>query len=232
MVKRGEFCYPYPRAALTTDCVVFGFDGKDVKVLLIQRGREPYQGSWAFPGGFLEMDETVEEGAFRELKEETGLMPPTLEQLHVFSAVQRDPRGRVITVAFYALMPLTDVVGTDDAAQAAWFHLKNIPHLAFDHAQILQVALQRLREKMQFEPVGMDLLDKVFTMQQLRNLYEAVWDVVIEPPVFQQKMLATGILKPIDENNANSRFDSNVCFRFVEDKYAELKACRGMRIEF
>lgn len=142
------YTYKYPRPAVTADCVIFGItDDGERRLLLVQRGRDPFAGMWAFPGGFLEENETLEQCARRELKEETGLDSPVrFEELKSFSAVDRDPRGRTITVAFLAELPLAQVKGGDDAADARWFHLDEIPPLAFDHADILAVALKRLGE--------------------------------------------------------------------------------------
>lgn len=140
------YTYKYPRPAVTTDCVIFGItrDGER-RVLLVQRGNEPFKGMWAFPGGFLNMDETLEQCARRELKEETGLDTPIrFEELKSFSTVDRDPRGRTISVAFVAEVPLSEVKGGDDAAEARWFPLDEIPQLAFDHGEMLQAALERL----------------------------------------------------------------------------------------
>lgn len=141
------YTYKYPRPAVTADCVIFGIDDKgERKLLLVERGRDPYAGMWAFPGGFLEENETLEECAHRELKEETGLDTPSrFEELKSFSRPDRDPRGRTITVAFLAEVPLAQVKGGDDANDARWFALDDIPPLAFDHAEILQIALERLR---------------------------------------------------------------------------------------
>ena len=149
MAIQGQYTYDYPRPAVTTDCVLFSRDERnELSVLLIERGGEPYKGCWAFPGGFLEMDETVEEGASRELEEETGLIISSenglLKQLGCYSQVDRDPRGRVITSAFYAVVPKADVKGNDDARDARWFPVSALPPLAFDHDQILRDALQRL----------------------------------------------------------------------------------------
>ncbi len=148
------FTYEYPRPAVTSDCVVFGFDGKNLNVLLVKRGIEPFKGEWALPGGFLNMNETSEECAARELEEETGAEGLLLKQVGVFSSVYRDPRGRVISVAFYALAnpdnisKMTIKCG-DDAAEAKWFSLEEIQdkmNLAFDHSIIVETALQKLRD--------------------------------------------------------------------------------------
>lgn len=140
------YCYKYPRPALTADCVIFGssVDG-GYKVLLIQRGSDPFKGMWALPGGFMEMDETLEQCARRELKEETGLDTPVrFEELGSFSTIGRDPRGRTVTVAFLAVVPLSEVQGGDDAAAAQWFPLNELPSLAFDHDEILHRAIERI----------------------------------------------------------------------------------------
>ena len=140
------FTYKYPHPAVTTDCVVFGMDGRKLKILLIERGNEPYKGYWAFPGGFLNMDENATQGALRELFEETGLKLNHIKEFGTFSDVNRDPRERVISIAFYALTEITDVKGNDDAAKAQWFALDEVPRLAFDHELMLKKALQRLKE--------------------------------------------------------------------------------------
>ena len=136
------YTYKYPRPAVTTDCVVFGFDGHDLKVLLIERGNEPFKGCWALPGGFLEMEEDLETCAARELQEETGLTGISLHQLYAFGAPHRDPRHRAISVAFWGFdHTQQQAVGSDDAAQAKWFALDALPNLAFDHELIIQKAL-------------------------------------------------------------------------------------------
>ena len=140
-----QFCYRYPRPAVTTDCVIFGQGEGDLKVLLVKRGNEPFKEMWALPGGFLNPDETAEEGALRELREETGLTDVKVEQLFTFSDPKRDPRDRVISIAYMAVVKLQDVKGEDDASEAKWFPLKEIPSLAFDHELILNKALERLK---------------------------------------------------------------------------------------
>lgn len=145
-MEQKEYCYRYPHPAVTTDCVIFADDGKGLKVLLIMRGNEPYKGHWAFPGGFLNPDETAEEGALRELKEETGLEVQHLEQLHTYTRPDRDPRERVISIAYMGVVKPNAVQGGDDAAQAQWFPIDALPPLAFDHAEIMHDALARLRQ--------------------------------------------------------------------------------------
>lgn len=157
---KGTYTYDYPRPAVTTDCVIFGYDDKGgLSVLLVERGNEPYKGCWAFPGGFLEMDETTKECALRELKEETefDVGKDLLEQLGCFSEVDRDPRGRVITIAYYALVRKGDVKGGDDARKAQWFPVGDTPPLAFDHEKILREAYGRLMKRIKSDERGLHL---------------------------------------------------------------------------
>lgn len=225
------YSYKYPHPAVTADCVIFGFDGVSIKVLLIQRGIEPYKGQWAFPGGFLQMDETVEECAKRELEEETGLKSASVEQFYTFSAVNRDPRERVITIAHYALVRLSEVKGGDDAASAQWFAMNEIPSLAFDHERILRMAVKRLKERICFEPIGFELLAEVFTMTELQNLYEAILEVKFDRRNFYNKMLKLGILSEAEPRPAGASRRTPTKYRFNAEKYTELKQ-KGFRLEF
>ena len=226
-----QYSYKYPRPAVTADCVIFGFDGVNIKVLLIQRGLEPFKGAWALPGGFLNMNETIEECAKRELEEETGLKAASVEQFHTFTDVKRDPRERVITVAHLALVRMADVKGGDDAANARWFALTDIPSLAFDHDYILRMAVARLRERICFRPVGFDLLPEVFTMTELQNLYEAILEVKFDRRNFYNKILKLGILSEAEPRPVNASRRMPTKYRFNADKYAELKQ-KGFRLEF
>lgn len=168
----GEYCYSYPRPAVTTDCVIFGFDGEMLQVLLVERGGEPFKGCWAFPGGFLNMDETAEMGAIRELEEETGLKDVFVEQLQAFSKVDRDPRGRTLTIAYYALVNPKgmEVSGRDDAVDARWFDVRHLPPLAFDHDEVLRVALGRLALKVYLQLNEVEGRDKRFVGFHLSRL--------------------------------------------------------------
>ena len=231
MTVKGTYTYDYPRPAVTTDCVIFGYDGKELKVLLIERGIEPFKGCWAFPGGFLNMDEDALAGARRELKEETGLENAFIEQFHTFSEPGRDPRGRVITIAHYALVKIQEVEGGDDAAQARWFPIGEVPPLAFDHDRILRMAMSRLKERIHFEPVGFELLPEVFTMPQLQNLYEAILEVHFDRRNFASKMLKLGILEDTGDRPAGASSRIPVSYRFNKEKYNDLKA-KGFRLEF
>jgi len=232
MANEKKYCYEYWRPALTTDCVIFGYDPKEgLSLLLIERGLEPYKGKWAFPGGFLKEDETVEEGAVRELLEETGFEAKTVEQFGCFSDVNRDPRDRVITIAFYALVKMSEVKGGDDAANAKWYKLSEIPTLAFDHDHILHVALSRLKEKIHFEPIGFELLPEVFTMPQLQALYESILEVKFDRRNFASKMLHFGILTEASPRDPKPSSRIPTQYRFNKDKYDELKN-KGFKLEF
>ena len=225
------FCYRYPHPAVTTDCVIFGFDGERLQVLLIERGIEPFKGRWAFPGGFIKMDETAEEGALRELKEETGMENAFIQQFHTFSNPLRDPRERVITIAFYALVRIQEVKGGDDAASARWFPLDEIPALAFDHDHMLRMATQRLRQEIHFHPIGFELLPEKFTLRELQSLYEAILGITFDRRNFAKKMLHLEILNELDETVWPTPKREAKLFSFNARKYEELKR-KGFRMEF
>jgi 8-oxo-dGTP diphosphatase len=217
--------YQYPRAALTVDCVVFGFDEGELKVLLIERALEPFKGRWALPGGFVRVDETLENAARRELAEEAGLKDLFLEQLSTFGAVERDPRERVVSVAHYALVKLADfsTKAATDAADAKWFPISKVPKLAFDHGEILRTALARLRGKVRYEPIGFELLPPKFTLSQLQHLYEAVLETELDKRNFRKKVLGFGLLVPLKETQMAGRHRPAQLFRFNADKYEKLK---------
>lgn len=170
-MEEKTYQYKYPHPSVTTDCVIFGFDGKAVNVLLIERGGEPCKGCWAFPGGFLEMDESAEEGAKRELMEETGLTTAMVRQFHAFSAPDRDPRDRVLTIAYYSVIRLSEVKGMDDAKQAKWFPLNAVPkQLAFDHAEMLRVAKEEISKEIRLQTPFWQEMTKGFTKEEVSKI--------------------------------------------------------------
>ena len=230
-MEEKTYCYKYPRPSVTTDCVIFGFNKDGLSVLLVERGFEPYKGCWAFPGGFLQMDEDAETGALRELKEETGFETNAIEQFGTFTDVNRDPRGRVITIAYYALVQKGHVKGGDDAVQARWFPINSIPPLAFDHDNILRIALKTLKERIHFKPIGFELLPPIFTMPQLQKLYECILEVKFDRRNFANKMLKLGMLDevPTETERKGTRNPKN--YRFNEERYQQIKS-NGFRLEF
>src|SRR5213594_4313568 len=224
--------YQYPRAALTVDCVVFGFDEGELKILLIERGLQPFKGRWALPGGFVRVEETLDEAARRELAEEAGLTNIFLEQLYTFGEVDRDPRERVVSVAYYALVKLSDhrAKAATDAANAQWFPVSKAPKLAFDHAEILAAALARLKGKVRYQPIGFELLPPKFTLSQLQHLYEAVLGAELDKRNFRKKVLGFSLLVPLKETQMAGRHRPAQLFRFDADKYEKLNK-RGFNFE-
>ena len=216
--------YQFPRAALTVDVVVFALDDEDLKVMLIQRDLAPYAGQWALPGGFVRVDETLDDAARRELQEETGLKEIFLEQLYTFGAVKRDPRERVVTIAYYALVNLVghDVHASTDARNAAWFPINDLPKLAFDHDHILKAAYDRLRGKVRYQPIGFELLPEKFTLRQLQHLYEVILDRELDKRNFRKKVLSMGIVKETSDIEKDVAHRAARLFRFDKHKYDRL----------
>ena len=226
------YTYSFARPALAVDCVVFGFDGGALQLLLIRRGIEPFGNAWALPGGFVRIEETVNDAARRELAEETGLRDVFLEQLYTFGSLQRDPRERVVSVAYYALVKPTDHVteATTDAAEVRWFAVDDVPAMAFDHAEILAAALERLRGKLTYQPIGFELLPEKFTLSQLQKLYEAVLGEPIDKRNFRKKVLGFDLLRPLKEWQRDGPHRPAQLFRFDPARYERLKK-RGFLFE-
>ncbi len=218
------FTYEYPRPAVTVDCVVFGLDETDLKVLLIQRRLQPFQHAWALPGGFVHLDETLEVAARRELQEEAGVTDVYLEQLYTFGALARDPRERVVTVAYYALAKLSDhrIRAATDAMGVGWFALDDLPKLAFDHAEIVAMAQDRLRGKVRYAPVGFELLPPRFSLTQLQRLYEIILGSELDKRNFRKKILSMDLLVETDEVEQGVRHRAARLYRFDRRKYDRL----------
>ena len=195
------YCYEHPHPAVTTDVVLFTIRDERLQVLLVRRQSEPFQDSWALPGGFVGIDEDIEAGALRELKEETGVTGVFLEQLYTFGAPRRDPRERVITVAYYALAPHDSihVRAASDAREAAWFTCNNLPALAFDHDQIIATAKQRLRAKLEYSTIAFQFLPEKFTLSELQQVYEIILGEQLDKRNFRRRMTGYGLVAETDE---------------------------------
>ncbi len=223
-MKAGEFTYRYARAALTVDCAVFAFAEGALHVLLIRRGQAPFEGAWALPGGFVEMDETVEAAARRELQEETGLGPIYLEEQGSFSRVDRDPRERVISIAFVALLRgIPDVMRGSDAADARFFPVHEVPLVAFDHDEILRAAQERLRMQFRTRLTCAELLPRKFPLRDLQTLYEAVLGAKIDKRNFRKRVLAMGILVPTGEREEGVTHRAAELYRFDKKRMEKLE---------
>jgi len=216
--------YDHPRAALTVDCVVFGLDDDGLKVLLIERGQEPFAGRWALPGGFVRLDETLDQAALRELREETGLSRVFLEQLYTVGDLGRDPRERVVTVTYYALVRLSDhqVQAATDASNAAWYPVDKRPRLAFDHDAILERARARLQGKVRWQPLGFELLAPKFSLSQLQRLYETILERPLDKRNFRKKVLGLAILEQLDEFEQDVAHRAARLYRFDQKAYQRM----------
>ena len=226
------YTYEYPRPRLTVDSVIFGLDESSrLKVLLIQRGHDPYKGTWALPGGFVDMEEPLVEAALRELKEETGVSDIYIEQLYTVGTPNRDPRGRVVTVVYFALINLAQhkISADSDAQDVRWFPASALPALAFDHADILEVAVQRIRGKVRYQPIGFELLPQYFTLTQMQKLYERILGKELNKRNFRTKILKMNILKEGAILRGVAHRPAQL-YRFDEDKYQDYLK-RGFNFE-
>ena len=228
------FSYEYERPGLTVDCVIFGLDlaEEKLKVMLIERDLEPFAGAWAIPGGFVRQGETLEQAAVRELQEETGITDVFLEQLYTFGNPGRDPRGWVVSVAYYALVAPEKhtVQAATDARQARWFPVDSLPRLAFDHAEILKTALSRIRGKLSYAPIGFELLPQKFTIKQLQKLYEIVLGTKLDNRNFRKRIFGMDVLRELDEMQKGVPHRAARLYKFDERKYRQLIK-RGLSFE-
>lgn len=209
---------------VTVDIVIFTLREGSLQVLLVKRGVPPFEGHYAVPGGFIREGESLEEAALRELYEEAGVRNVFLEQLYTFGDPNRDPRGRVITVAYYALIAsdkLSLVAGAD-AAEAQWAPVNDLPPLAFDHRSILDYAIERLRNKLEYTTVGFQLLPEKFTLGELQSVYEAILGRALDKRNFRRKIALLGILKPLREWQHTGRKPAQL-FRFAAARFEKLK---------
>lgn len=213
---------------VAVDAIVFGYSKQEgVSILLIQRKYPPFKNAWAIPGGFLLAEETLEEAVRRELREETGIEVNYLEQLYTFGAPDRDPRQRVISIAYVALVKSSQfqqLKASTDAENAQWFNFRELPPLAFDHKKILDIAIERIRTKIRYQPIGFELLDKKFPFADLEKLYIALLGRDIDRRNFSKKMLALGIL---DETNEYAKPEGkgrpSKMYQFNKKRYQQLE---------
>jgi 8-oxo-dGTP diphosphatase len=196
---RTVFSYAYPHPVVTTDVVVFTIRARRLHLLLVRRANQPFQGCWALPGGFLDIDEDIERCAARELEEETGIRDVYLEQLYTFGAPQRDPRERVISVAYYALIPEQSLPAplraASDATDVAWFDIGNLPALAFDHAGIIDMAHRRLVAKLDYSTIGFRFMGETFTLGELQQVYETLLDQPLDKRNFRKRILSRDVIE-------------------------------------
>jgi 8-oxo-dGTP diphosphatase len=216
-----------PDIKVAVDAIVFGYSKQDgVSVLLIQRKYDPFKNSWAIPGGFVLEDETLEAAVKRELAEETGIQVNYLEQLYSFGEPERDPRQRVISIAYFGLVKAAqyqELKASTDAENAQWFSIKRIPVLAFDHKQILSAAIERLRTKIRYQPIGFELLDKKFPFSDLEKLYAALLDKEINRRNFSKKILSFGFLHETGElARSEGKGRPSKMYQFDQKRYKEL----------
>lgn len=200
-----SFCYSHPHPAVTTDVVLFTVREEKLQLLLIRRRNPPFQECWALPGGFVEMDEDIAACAQRELAEETGVKQVYLEQLYTFGKPQRDPRERVISVAYYALVPSERITlkPASDAAAAAWFAFDELPDLAFDHRDIVKKAHERLVAKLDYSTIAFQFLPKQFTLSELQEVYEIIRSERMDKRNFRKWIQARNLIAPTGSERRN-----------------------------
>lgn len=213
-----NYTYQYPHPAVTTDIVIFSVRDNALQVLLIKRGGDPFKGSWALPGGFVRMDESLDECAKRELHEEAGLDGVYLEQLYTFGKIDRDPRERVISVAYFTLTPsehLKPAAGTD-AAEVAWFPICELPELAFDHSEIIRVARERLAAKMEYSTIGLQFMNEEFTLSQLQIVYEQATGKTLDKRNFRKWILSLDLIAETGKKFAAGAHRPAMLYRIKE----------------
>ncbi|HSR63261.1 MAG TPA: NUDIX domain-containing protein [Gammaproteobacteria bacterium] len=199
------YSYEHPHPAVTTDIVIFTIRREELEVLLVRRGGEPYKGYWALPGGFVDIDEDLEACALRELEEETGVTGVYLEQLYTFGAPDRDPRERVISVTYYAMVPADRISlqAASDADEVGWFEVDRLPPLAFDHESIIAMAHKRLASKLNYSTIALQFMPERFTLRELQQVYESILGETLDKRNFRKRVIAMDCLKDTGERRRN-----------------------------
>jgi 8-oxo-dGTP diphosphatase len=218
----------FERPALTVDVVIFSLIDDVLQVLLVRRKHEPFAGQWALPGGFVHMEEALEAAAARQLREKTGAQDVYLEQLYTFGELARDPRTRVVTVAYFALVPFTAIQHRpgERTTETRWWPVESLPPLAFDHAGILDYAVTRLQYKLEYTMVGFELLPDVFTLSDLQHAYETILGEELDKRNFRRKILSADILEETGEKRREGEGRPAALYRYKQDAVAEVKTRR------
>jgi 8-oxo-dGTP diphosphatase len=215
----------HQKILVAVDCIIFGFDGSQLKALLIKRGFEPEKGKWSLMGGFVGKNENAEQAAARVLYQLTGMKNIYMEQLYTFTDIHRDPAGRVISIAYFALINIADYSEQLQLEhEARWFSLNKIPALIFDHKRMVAKAKELLRQKVVHHPIGFELLPSKFTLPQLQSLYEAIYETPLDKRNFTKKMLSLGILNKLNEKDKESSRKGAFYYVFDSVKYGKLQA--------
>lgn len=209
----------YPKHLVAVDCIIFGFDGENLNILLIKRNFEPQKGEWSLMGGFIGSDETSDEAANRVLNSLTGLENIYLEQLNSYTQIDREPTARIISISYYALINIEKNIQINEKYNAQWFDLQNCPHLIFDHNEMVKDAVLRLRRRASTRPIGFELLPEKFTMKDLQSLYEAIFNEKYDKRNFTSKINGMDILVNTNEKDMNSSKKGSFLYRFDEKKY-------------
>lgn len=214
----------HDKILIAVDCIIFGFDGKDLQVLLIKRAFEPEIGKWSLMGGFLTLNESSDDGAYRILKKLTGLSNIYMEQLYCFADVNRDPGGRVISIAYFALIKIDDYSEKlMKEYNAKWYNINSIPSMIFDHEKMILMARERLKQKVAAHPIGFELLPEKFTLSQLQSLYEAIYESSFDKRNFLRKILSLGILIKLNEKEKLLSKKGSFYYMFDFKKYKKLE---------
>ncbi|UOE39509.1 NUDIX hydrolase [Chryseobacterium oryzae] len=209
----------YPRHLVAVDCIIFGFDGENLKILLVQRNFEPKMGEWSLMGGFINDNETSDQAANRVLNTLTGLENIYLEQLNTYTEIHREPTARIMSISYYALINIEKDIQINEKYSAKWYNLKEHPELIFDHNEMVKDAVLRLRRRASTRPIGFELLTDKFTMKDLQNLYEAIFDESYDKRNFTSKINALDILIKTEEKDMTSSKKGSFLYRFDEKKY-------------
>ncbi len=212
----------YQQYYVALDCVIFGFNGESLEIILIKRNFEPGLGQWALPGGFLGQEESLEQGSQRVLQELTGLTKVFMEQFHTFSDPKRDPGARIISTGFYALIKIEEFdKKLVENHNAFWKQINELPSLMFDHKNIIDKAVENLHARAKSQPVGFELLPEKFTLPQLQKLYEAIFQSSLDKRNFRKKIMSMGILEKLDEKDKLSSKRGAFLYKFNKSKYSK-----------